>query len=270
MRNCLKAPSTSSLRRVDKGITKKDHASIRNQEGMQMRSTSNARMFNKSLYFLSIDLVLVGLAFAFAAPVNAQTEKGFTISSSAGYSPLAGDISKRLNNGWHFTVDGGYDFTSHFSTTLEYMYNGYGVTRRVLNEAQVPDGNAHLWAITVNPKLRLGTRDGNFTPYVVGGIGYYRRTVEFTTPVAVPVFIFDPFFGVFYNSFVSANQVLGDITRGGIGGSAGGGFEVKLGNSGVKLFTEARYHYADTGRIITRMVPVTFGINLTPDLWRRH
>jgi opacity protein-like surface antigen len=151
------------------------------------------------------------------------------------------------------------------------MYNGYGVSRRVLNEAKVPDGNAHLWAITVNPKVKLGTSDGSFTPYVVGGVGYYRRTIEFTTPVAVPVFIFDPFFGVFYNTFVSANQVLGDITRGGVGGSAGVGFEVKLGDSGVKLFTEARYHYADTGRVPTRMVPVTFGINLTPELWhKRH
>jgi hypothetical protein len=197
-------------------------------------------MFKKLQHSLSIDLVLVGLACVLAAPVKAQTEKGFTVSSGAGYSPLVGDISKRLNNGWNFTVDGGYNFTSHFSTTLEYMYNGYGVSRRVLNEAQVPDGNAHLWAITVNPKFRLGTRDGSFTPYVVGGVGYYRRTVEFTRPVTVPAFIFAPFFGVFYNTFVSVNQVLGDITRGGVGGSAGGGFEVKLGDSGVKLFTETR------------------------------
>ena len=67
----------------------------------------------------------------------------------------------------------------------------------------------------MNPKVKLGTDHGSFTPYVVGGVGYYRRTIEFTTPVAVPVFIFDPFFGVFYNTLVSANQILGDITRGG-------------------------------------------------------
>ena len=130
---------------------------------------------------------------------------------------------------------------------------------RVLNEAQVPDGNSHMWSITVNPKLRLNRR-GNFDPYVVGGVGYYRRTVEFTRPVLVPVFIFDPFFGGFFNTFVQADQVLGRITQDGVGGSAGAGFDVKLGETGLKFFTEARYHYADTGRIPTRMVPVTFGI----------
>jgi hypothetical protein len=236
-----------------------------------MKTNCSSRCFRKLLRSLLFGLVPGSLTLGLGAtPIQAQ-EQGLTISGSAGYSPLVGDISSRLNNGWHVTVDGGYNFTSHFSTTLEYMYNGYGVSRRVLNEAKVPNGNAHLWAITVNPKVKLGTSDASFTPYVVGGVGYYRRTIEFTTPVAVPVFIFDPFFGVFYNTFVSANQVLGDITRGGIGGSAGVGFEVKLGDSGVKLFTEARYHYADTGRIPTRMIPVTFGINLTPELWhKRH
>jgi opacity protein-like surface antigen len=172
---------------------------------------------------------------------------------------LVGDISSRLNNGWNVVVGGGYNFTSHFSGTVEYMYNGYGVSRRTLAEAQVPDGNSHMWSITGNPKLRL-MPISKLDPYLVGGVGYYRRTIEFTTPVIVPVFIFDPFFGTFYNTLVSANQVLGDITRGGIGGSAGAGFDIKIGDSGLKVFGEARYHYASTGRIPTRMVPVTFGI----------
>jgi opacity protein-like surface antigen len=116
-----------------------------------------------------------------------------------------------------------------------------------------------MWSITVNPKLRFNRRS-KFSPYLVGGVGYYRRTVEFTTPAVVPVFIFDPFFGVFFNTFVQADQVLGRITDDGVGGSAGAGFDIKIGDSGVKVFTEARYHYADTGRIPTRMVPVTFGI----------
>jgi opacity protein-like surface antigen len=238
---------------------------------MQMRINLSAQVFKDSRRNVFIDAAIIILVLGLGVAPSQAQETGPIITGSVGYSPLVGDFSTRLNNGWHVAVDGGYNFTSYFSTTLEYMYNGYGVSRRVLNEAQVPDGNAHLWAITVNPKLRFARTSSGFTPYVIGGVGYYRRTIEFTTPVAVPVFIFDPFFGVFYNTLVSANQVLGDITRGGIGGSAGAGFEVKLGDSGVKLFTEARYHYADTGRIPTRMIPVTFGINLTPEVWhRRH
>jgi opacity protein-like surface antigen len=105
-----------------------------------------------------------------------------------------GAISTRLDNGWHFTFGGGYNFTRRFSTTLDYTYNGYGVSKGGLTEAQVPDGNSHMWSLTVNPKLRL-TRNGNVAPYVVGGVGYYRRTVQFTEPTLVQVFIFDPFFG---------------------------------------------------------------------------
>lgn len=214
------------------------------------------RLFRRfSIYLGTSALILLAMTVC----GHAQDEHRFTLHGGAGVSPLVGDISTRLDNGWHITVGGGYNFTPHFTTTLDYTYNGFGVSRKVLNEAQVPDGNSHLWSITANPKLRLNRR-GNFDPYVVGGVGYYRRTVEFTRPVLVPVFIFDPFFGVFYNTFLQADQVIGKITQDGVGGSLGAGFDVKLGESGLKFFTEARYHYADTGRIPTRMVPVTFGI----------
>ena len=80
-----------------------------------------------------------------------------------------------------------------------------------------------------------------------------------------------PFFGAFFNTLVPADVVLGDITRDGIGGSLGAGFDVGLGKSGVKIFTEARYHYANTGSIPTRMVPVTFGIRVPATrFWEQH
>jgi len=163
------------------------------------------------------------------------------------------------DNGWHITVGGGYKFTPHFDTTLDYTFNGFGVSRGVLNEAQVPDGDAHVWSITVNPKLRLNP-SGKVDPYIVGGVGYYRR--QFTLP-SRPWWMCSSsihFFGVFFNTLVPANQVIGEITNSGAGGSLGAGFDMGIGNTGLKFFSEARYHYADTGRIPTRMVPLTFGI----------
>lgn len=191
---------------------------------------------------------------------GAQDQPRVVFDVSGGFSPLVGDISSRLNNGWHYRLSGGYDFSRYFSTNLEFMYNGYGVSRRVLNEAQVPSGDSHLWALTLNPKLRLHG-SSHFSPYVVGGVGYYRRVVNFTRPVLVPTLVLDPFFGGFLNTVTVVDQVLGTIQRSGVGGSLGAGFEVGLGSSGVKFFTEARYHYADTGAIPTRMVPVSFGIS---------
>jgi opacity protein-like surface antigen len=153
----------------------------------------------------------------------------------------------------------GYNFTRHFTMTGQFMYNGFGVSRTVLNEANVPDGNAHMWSLTANPKIRINP-DWKVDPYAVGGIGYYRRVVEFTQPTLVPTLIFDPFFGAFFNTLIPANQVIGRITRDGFGGSIGGGVDIRLGSGGLKLFTEIRYHHANTGSVDTQMVPITVGI----------
>ena len=189
---------------------------------------------------------------------HAQDDHRFTFNAGAGASPLVGDISTRLDNGWNATFGGGYNFSKNFAATIQYTYNGFGVSQRVLTEAQVPEGNSHLWSLTLDPKIKLNSV-GKVNPYLVGGVGYYRRTVEFTQPSLVPVTVFDPFFGFFFNTFVPAHQVLGDIRQSGIGGNLGAGLDVKLGDSGVKAFAEARYEYADTGSIPTRIVPLTFG-----------
>src|SRR5882757_9029867 len=64
-----------------------------------------------------------------------QDERGYTFDAGAGLSPLVSDISTRLDNGWHVTFGGGYNFTSHFTTTLNYAYHGFGVSNKVLAEA---------------------------------------------------------------------------------------------------------------------------------------
>ena len=189
----------------------------------------------------------------------AQDDHRFTFHAGGGFTPMVGDISSRLNNGWNFDAGAGVNFTRMFSLTGDFMYNGLGVSQRVLNEAAVPGGNAHVWAITANPKLRFWSGH-RVKPFIVGGVGYYRRTIQFTQPTTTPATFFDPFFGFFYNTVIPADQVLGTISRSGPGGSLGAGFEVNLGDSGVKFFTDARYHYAATGNIPVRMVPLTFGL----------
>lgn len=230
------------------------------EETMKTKKKTFADRSARLIRRLALNLIAPALLPLYCSGYShAQDEHKWTFDMGGGYSPLVGDISTRLDNGWNFRVGGGYNLTRHFTTTANYMYNGYGVSNRVLREAQVPNGNAHMWSITLDPKLRLN-RSSKFDPYIVGGVGYYRRTVEFTQPALVPVFFFDPFFGVFFNTLVQANRVLGRITQDGVGGSLGAGLDVGLGNSGLKFFSEARYHYADTGRIPTRMIPVTFGL----------
>jgi hypothetical protein len=95
---------------------------------------------------------------------------------------------------------------------------------------------------------------------LVGGVGYYRRTIQFTQPTVAAVDIFDPFFGFFFfPTLVPADIVIGSITRDGVGGNVGAGFEFPF-VSGIRFFTEARYQYVSTGNIPTRMVPLTLGV----------
>lgn len=203
--------------------------------------------------------LITALILTFATIASAQGEEHkWTANVGAGFTPLVGALNKRLDNGWHVTFGGGYRPTSHFSIGAQVMYNGLGVSRGLLNEVGVPGGNAHLWAFTAEPRLRFASSYHHVSPYLIGGVGYYRRVVEFTRPTIAAVTVFDPFFG-FFPVFFPADQVIGRVTRNGIGGSAGFGFEAGM-RHGAKFFLEARYHYASTGTIPTRMIPMTFGV----------
>jgi hypothetical protein len=212
--------------------------------------------------FYSKYALVVVLILTVAISGRAQDERHFTLNVGAGFSPLVGQISDRLNNGWNVTVGGGYRFTRRIEANLQFTYNGFGVKPVVLQEAGLSGANganSHLWSLTVDPKLRLHPF-GRVDPYFTGGVGYYRRTIQFTQPTLAPVDIFDPFFGFFFfPTLVPANIVLGNITRGGVGGNLGLGFDFPF-VGGTRFFTEAKYQYADTGSIPTRMIPLILGV----------
>jgi Outer membrane protein beta-barrel domain len=202
------------------------------------------------------------IAFLFvlslAAYSQAQEQSRFTADVGGGVTPLSGNISDRLNTGWNAGGSAGINFNSIFSTSLRFNYNRVGVDSALLRAVGTPDGHGNIWSLTLDPKLQFASR-GRLRPYVVGGFGYYRRTVDFTQPVLVRALFFDPFFG-FFNALVTEDLTVKRVTKGGVGGNLGAGFDIKLGDSGVKIFSEARYEYGDTGDIPTRMIPVRFGL----------
>jgi opacity protein-like surface antigen len=221
---------------------------------------------HQSIFFKKMHMyvIRVGVAAAllvsFAGMAAAQDEEHrWTANVGAGFTPLVGSLDTRLDNGWNISFGVGYHFTSRFSMGAQIMYNGLGVSRGVLREFALPDGNARIWAITAEPRLSFAPRR-KFTPYVVGGVGYYRRVVEFTQPTLVAVTVFDPFFFTFSPVLIPARVVIGRVIRDGIGGNAGAGFQVPIGQSGFKIFAEARFHYSNNGGTPTRMVPLTVGL----------
>jgi hypothetical protein len=210
--------------------------------------------------FLVCQAVFLAL-LCMTAPALAQNSPldKFTVNTGVGATVPVGGLSQRLDNGWNVNFGGGYNFVPHFGVIAEYMYNGLGVTRSTLNAASVPDGNARIHSVTLNPIVHINPK-GPLDAYLIGGVGYYHRTVEFTEPSTATVLVFDPFFGFFVPAVIPVNRVIGRVVRDGFGGNLGGGFTYALGNSGVKLYTEARYHRANTGSVRTELVPVTVGL----------
>ena len=151
-------------------------------------------------------LLVIGL-LGTASLAFSQTERGWTAEIGGGFTPVVGALSQRLDNGWNIRVGGGYNITSHFSTGIEYRWNGLGVGNSVLREANVPGGNSHVWSIGLVPRLSFSPHHG-INPYVVGDVGYYRRVVEFTQPTLQPAVVFDPFFSLERNDrAVTAAQI---------------------------------------------------------------
>jgi opacity protein-like surface antigen len=167
-------------------------------------------------------------------------DRRWTVNAGGGFSPLLGDLDNRLNNGWNITGGAGYNFGSGISVSADYMYDRFGISQRLLDGSPGSSGNAHVWSLTLDPKFPL-KYVGRVRPYLVGGVGYYRFSVpNFALP--------------------AGQSVTNGDSHSGPGGSLGLGFDVNLGDTGLMLFSEARYHYASTGSVTLHMVPLTVGI----------
>lgn len=71
--------------------------------------------------------------------------------------------------------------------------------------------------------------------------------------------MFDPWWGYFGPALVPANQILGTVSEDAGVWDVGGGFNIRLPRTGVKLYIEARYFDGLTSNTHTTLVPLTFG-----------
>lgn len=182
-----------------------------------------------------------------------------TVNAGGGYTALTGALGSRLEGGGNFQAGAGYNFNSAFSVNGTFTFNQLGISRSALNEANQPDGNARVYALTVDPKLKLPLFHG-FGPYVLAGGGWLRRTVEYTQPTIASTYIFDPWFGYLGPVFVPANQVLGSFSQNTGVWDVGGGVDIPLPRTGIKLYAEARYYEGFTNNTHTTIIPITFGL----------
>ncbi|MGE5645383.1 MAG: outer membrane beta-barrel protein [Acidobacteriota bacterium] len=190
----------------------------------------------------------------------AQDTSRLIIEGGGGFSQPVGNSGGRFNTGFNLQAGAGVNLFSRLGVLGEFGYNEFGLTDGALAAAGVPGGTGRIYSVTLNPVFRFNPH-GRFDAYLMGGGGYYRRTIEFTKPVLAAVTVFDPFLFGFVTVPVAANQVLASFTQNKAGWNAGAGVTFRLSeDSRTKLFAESRYHYIYTTPVRTTILPVTFGL----------
>ena len=216
----------------------------------------------------------------FTAPVGNDVNGGFTT--------VIGDGNNYGTNGWggNILVGGGWAFTKKFTLLGEYQFNSSKIPGRTLstiynafNNSDPTDfsgngidsigGSVHTNSITAEPMFYYYNGDKHkYAGYVIGGVGWYHKTINFTAPVAEETY---------YGTYVQ-NQTFSSYSDSGVGFNFGTGVSFKPfgSDSRAKLFGEVRYVFADTpsetqaeatnpnSTVIhtgtEELIPVTFGI----------
>jgi hypothetical protein len=117
--------------------------------------------------------------FLLALPACAQSFN-FNVGAGPGF-PL-GTTANFVHNSYDFVVGGGPNLRPHVKMNVEFMFHGIPVHQDIIQQVGVSDIKGRLYSLSGN--LMLGTSaGGNKGAYLIGGGGWYRRTLEATQTV---------------------------------------------------------------------------------------
>ena len=200
--------------------------------------------------------------------------------AGAGMNVPVGNTGKFYTPSYDVEVGGGWNFNRNFGVLAEFHYDHVGLTGGAINseynnllsagitpdELDGFDANGHILSFSIDPVISLTQSHSKLGAYVTGGVGYYRKTTNFTLPSIGTSC--DYYYCYQYSSNVNVDQ----YTASGFGANAGLGLTYKLSEfSSERLFVEARYHWlnlADSNnqdffpfnRRNSEYIPVTVGI----------
>jgi opacity protein-like surface antigen len=192
-------------------------------------------------------------------PVAAQ---GFNLNVGGGPGFPLSRTGNFANTSYNFVAGGGpRNLAPHVKLVGEFMFHGLPVKQSASNEAQIPSAKGRLYAVTGNLIVGGGDRKG---AYLIGGGGWYRRTVE----TQATQFVAGEACGSVLvlwnvqcmNGVFPSDVTLGSHSSNAAGFNIGGGLTFAIGKAGAHLYTEVRYHRAFTDGIDTTVLPLTFGV----------
>jgi len=185
----------------------------------------------------------------------------FNVGGGPGF-PLS-QTNKFANTSYNLVVGGGPNLWDHVKLDGEFMFQGLPVTQGVIKETGLSEVKGRLYSLTGN--LIIGTSKGSKSAYVIGGGGWYRRTLEAKKTVLQAGSSCSSDWA-WWNVECVNGIFPTDITVGSRTVSAGGfnvglGVAFGMGESGTPSFyTEIRYHRSFTQSVETVVLPLTFGI----------
>jgi len=206
----------------------------------------------------SLFLVATTIIAAAAIPAHAQDYSRFLLNVGGGIGYPQGDLNSFVNSSGNFVAGGGYNFAKYFGVDTEYYWNDLPVNDHFKQLLKMPSVRAQQYAWTFNPivQVPLGRKFGT---YLIGGIGWYHRSGQTTTP-GVGV-ICDPYWSWWYGcTIASVDIVTKSRSNNAFGENVGVGFTYRLAESHLKIYAEVRYHQASYNNVPTKLVPLTFGI----------
>ncbi len=183
---------------------------------------------------------------------NPDGSNKYTFVIGAGMTGPIGNTYRYLNTSYGIQVGGGRNFNKNFGVLLQFDYDRFGFNGRTLNNQQslynyginsgsqyyIPslDGNTHDWSFTLNPIYTLNLQSA-VGAYVVGGIGFFHKVANFTTPV-------NTYACYYYGCYpYTANEVIDHYSSNAPGFNGGVGLTFKPSRfAGERLFVEGRYN----------------------------
>ena len=214
--------------------------------------------------------------------VKAQSSSPFNLHIGGGIGVPLNSTANFAGISGTFQLGAGPNLGPHSSIVGEFMWQGLPPTRNTLLPAlnalcatsvgsSAPCSIAsisatnNLYALTANYMYHLDGR--RFGGYVIGGGGWYYRYAQLHNVTIAPGTVCEPAWDWWgytcQNGFISTSNVLATkgVSSGGVNGGVGITIRLGAGDSDVKYYVEARYHYSPQGgRVSTQIVPVTMGL----------
>jgi Outer membrane protein beta-barrel domain len=219
----------------------------------------------KKVMFKKI-MISVGLLAPICVPaVQAADFSKFAFNTGGGVSTPLSPTSNYAGVSGNFQAGAGYNIDKTNSIIGEFAWNGLPPNITTLHPAGTPFGSVNQYSLTANYRHQWDRLGGShFGVYLIGGGGWYYRHASLNRDfVVAPGTVCTPVF-TWWGLTCTNGGFVNTVQRGARGTSmgginAGGGFTIRISDSGWKFYVESRYNYAWSSRVPSTFIPVTFG-----------